>query len=124
MCVLIFMSERTLRLVCTKYKISTKYQVCISINALKRDMSRVSTGIPGYSLQTEMIRKFFPFPLWKRFWKSGTISVTIFSVIVNFRNIGLKLRNAPECCFGKFRFTEKSFLNSSGKGSRKTLKTS
>ena len=31
---------------------------------------RVSTGIPGYGLRTEMIRKFFPFPLWKRFRKS------------------------------------------------------
>ena len=34
-------------------------------------MCRVSTGIPGYGLRTEMIRKFFPFPLWKRFWKTG-----------------------------------------------------
>ena len=33
-------------------------------------LSRVSTGIPGYGLRTEMIRKFFPFPLWKRFRKS------------------------------------------------------
>jgi len=32
---------------------------------------RVSTGIPGYGLRTEMIRKFFPFPLWKRFRKTG-----------------------------------------------------
>ena len=37
------------------------YSVCI----------RVSTGIPGYGLRTEMIRKFFPFPLWKRFRKTG-----------------------------------------------------
>ena len=34
-------------------------------------ISRVSTGIPGYGLRTEMIRKFFPFPLWKRFRKTG-----------------------------------------------------
>ena len=33
--------------------------------------SRVSTGIPGYGLRTELIRKFFPFPLWKRFRKTG-----------------------------------------------------
>ena len=32
---------------------------------------RVPTGIPGYGLRMEMIRKFFPFPLWKRFRKSG-----------------------------------------------------
>ena len=31
---------------------------------------RVSTGISGYGLRTEMIRKFFPFPLWKRFRNS------------------------------------------------------
>ena len=36
------------------------------------NLNRVSTGIPGYGLRTEMIRKFFfPFPLWKRFRKSG-----------------------------------------------------
>ena len=34
-------------------------------------MDTVSTGIPGYGLRTEMIRKFSPFPLWKRFRKSG-----------------------------------------------------
>ena len=34
---------------------------------------RVSTGIPGYGLRTEMIRKFFPFPLWKRFRKTGIL---------------------------------------------------
>ena len=34
-------------------------------------IGRVSTGIPGYGLHTEMIQKFFPFPLWKRFRKSG-----------------------------------------------------
>ena len=33
--------------------------------------TRVSTGISGYGLRTEMIRKFFPFPLWKRFRKTG-----------------------------------------------------
>ena len=35
--------------------------------------ARVSTGILGYGLRTEMIRKFFPFQLRKRFRKSGTI---------------------------------------------------
>ena len=33
--------------------------------------SRVSTGIPGYGLHTEIIWNFFPFPLWKRFRKTG-----------------------------------------------------
>ena len=36
-----------------------------------KENSRVSTGIPGYGLRTEMIRKFFPFPLWKWFRKTG-----------------------------------------------------
>jgi len=36
-----------------------------------RIINRVSTGIPGYGLRTEMIRKFFPFTLWKRFRKTG-----------------------------------------------------
>ena len=35
------------------------------------DQTRVSTRIPGYGLRTEMIRKFFPFPLWKSFQKTG-----------------------------------------------------
>ena len=35
--------------------------------------NRVSTGIPGYGLRMEMIRKFFSFPLWKRFRKSGIL---------------------------------------------------
>ena len=65
---------------------------------------RVSTGIPGYGLSTEMIRKFFPFPLWKRFRKTGIperfperfffrkteISGTL------FRNYGSLQNNVPE----------------------------
>ena len=39
---------------------------CAQLNSLALE-TRVSTGIPGYGLRTEMIRKFFPFPLWKRF---------------------------------------------------------
>ena len=86
---------------------------------------RVSTGIPGYGLRTEMIRKFFPFPLWKRFRKTGIperfperffsrkteISGTL------FRNYG-SLRNS-----GTFRkFSERSgisFRKFSGKSFRK-----
>ena len=33
--------------------------------------NRVSTGIPGYGLCSEMIQNFFPFPLWKRLRKFG-----------------------------------------------------
>jgi len=40
-------------------------------NYISESVSRVSTGIPGYSLRKEMNRKFFPFPLRKRFRKSG-----------------------------------------------------
>ena len=52
--------------------------------------TRVSTGIPGYGWHTEMIRKFFPFPLWKRFRKTG-IPERFFSrkteISLTFRNI-------------------------------------
>ena len=41
------------------------------VNGTIHISTRVSTGIPGYGLRTEMIRKFFPFPLWKRFRKTG-----------------------------------------------------
>ena len=54
-----------------------------------RLFDRVSTGIPGYGLRTEMIRKFFPFPLWKRFRKTG-IPERYFSV----------KRKFPERCSG------------------------
>ena len=43
-----------------------------SSKTFARPPSRVSNGIPGYSLRMEMIRTFFPFPLWK------TNSVSIF----------------------------------------------
>ena len=42
-----------------------------NIYKMSHGITRVSTGIPGYGLRTEMIRKFFPFPLWKRFRKTG-----------------------------------------------------
>ena len=65
---------------------------------------RVSTGIPGYGLRTEMIREFFPFPSWKRF------------------------RKFPECCSGilfwKIPVYGTIFTEFSGKRFRKTLKTS
>ena len=51
--------------------------------------SRVSTGIPGYGLHTEIIWNFFPFPLWKRFRKTG-IPERFFSV----------KRKFPERCSG------------------------
>ena len=71
--------------------------------------SRVSTGIPGYGLRMEMIRKFFPFPLWKRFRKSGIperfperfffrkpeISGTLFRNSGSLRNSGT-FRKFPE----------------------------
>ena len=66
---------------------------------------RVSTGIPGYGLSTEMIRKFFPFPLWKRFRKTGIperfffrkteISGTLFRNYGSLRNSGT-FRKFPE----------------------------
>ena len=70
---------------------------------------RVSTGIPGYGLRMEMIRKFFPFPLWKRFRKSGIperfperfffrkpeISGTLFRNSGSLRNSGT-FRKFPE----------------------------
>jgi len=54
---------------------------------------RVSTGIPGYGLRTEMIWKFIPFPLWKRFQKTGIpeqFPEQFFSVKRKFQ----------ECCSG------------------------
>ena len=60
--------------------------------------TRVSTEIPGYGLRTEMIRKFFPFPLWKWFRKTGIperfffrkteISGTLFRTYRSLRNSG------------------------------------
>ena len=50
-------------------------------------MRRVSTGIPGYGLRTEMIRKFFPFPLWKRFRKIGIPERFFLVYATNFRII-------------------------------------
>ena len=102
-----------------------------------RGRGRVSTGIPGYGLRTEMIRKFFPFPLWKRFRKSGIperfperfffrkpeISGTLFRNSGSLRNSGT-FRKFPEC-FGKsFRkFSGKIVPEISGTiGTRITLK--
>ena len=66
--------------------------------------NRVSTGIPGYGLRMEMIRKFFSFPLWKRFRKSGTIFSHVNRTL--FRNSG-SLRNSRT--FRNFRnVTERS----------------
>ena len=92
---------------------------CIKMpNAVKPPI-RVSTGIPGYGLRMEMIRKLFPFPLWKRFRKSGIperfperfyfrkpeISGTLFRNSGSLRNSGT-LRNVwkfPECSGISFR---------------------
>ena len=60
-------------------------------------LSRVSTGIPGYGLRMEMIRNFFPFPLWKRFRKSGNF----WDAVPELRNMR-EFRNVPEHRFGKF----------------------
>ena len=96
-----------------------------------RVLPRVSTGIPGYGLRMEMIRKFFPFPLWKRFRKSGIperfperffprkpeISGTLFRNSGSLRNSGT-FRKFPEH-YGTFRkFPERygiSFRKFSGK---------
>ena len=60
---------------------------------------RVSTGIPGYGLRTEMIRKFFPFPLWKRFRKTG--------IPERFpERFFFVKRKFPEYRSGNFRFPE------------------
>ena len=66
--------------------------------AMAPPVTRVSTGIPGYGLRTEMIWKFFPFPLWKRFRKTGIperfffrkteISGTLFLNYGSLRNSG------------------------------------
>ena len=93
--------------------------------------TRVSTGIPGYGLRMEMIRKFFPFPLWKRFRKSGIperfperffprkpeISGTLFRNVPeyhsgNFPVYGTLFRNVPEYRSGKFPVYGTLFRNS------------
>ena len=104
---------------------------CPSLLVLVPVSSRVSTGIPGYGLRMEMIRKFFPFPLWKRFRKSGIperfperfffrkpeISGTLFRNSGSLRNSGT-FRKFPER-YGTFRkFPERygiSFRKFSGK---------
>ena len=41
----------------------------------------------SYSLQTEMIRNLFPYPLWKRFGTSGSISENFRNTVLEFWNI-------------------------------------
>ena len=50
-------------------------------------------GIPGYGLRTEMIRKFFPFPLWKKFRNSRIPE----RFLEQFFSVNRKF---PECCSG------------------------
>ena len=87
-----------------------KVTLCLELNWYFYDPSRVSTGIPGYGLRTEMIRKFFPFPLWKRFRKTGIperfperffprkteISGTLFRNYGSLRNSGTYRNIVPE----------------------------
>ena len=77
---------------------------------MSHGITRVSTGIPGYGLRTEMIRKFFPFPLWKRFRKTG-IPERFFPLYGNFRNIVPELQIVTEFrtfqkFSGNYRFPE------------------
>ena len=63
---------------------------------------RVSTGISGYGLRAEIIRKFVPFLLWKRFRNSETI----FFVNQKFPGISKgfgNFWNVPEYRFRKNR---------------------
>ena len=76
---------------------------------------RVSTIIPGYGLRTEMIRKFFPFLLWKRFRKYR-IPERFFPVNLKFLERCLKIMERPGILFRK--------IPVQGKGFRKTLKSS
>ena len=62
---------------------------------------RVSIGIPGYGLRTEMIRKFFPFPLWKRFRKTRIPERYLRNVVPELR-IVTEFRNVPENRSGNF----------------------
>ena len=80
-----------------------------------RKWTRVSTGIPGYGLRTEMIRKFFPFPLSKRFRKTGiperfffckTIISGSCSGITDRYGIPERSGNFTENRSGNFRFPE------------------
>ena len=78
--------------------------------------SRVSTGIPGYGLHTEIIWNFFPFPLWKRFRKTGIperflerfffrkkgISETLFRNYGSLRNSGISFWKFSGISFSKF----------------------
>ena len=83
--------------------LSFQHYYHISMNSVD---NRVSTGIPGYGLRTEMIRKFFPFPLWKRFRKTGVperfffrkteISGTLFRTYGSLRNSGTFRNIVPE----------------------------
>ena len=54
-----------------RFQVSDKKLVNHTPDLIQWIIIRVSTGIPGYGLRTEMIRKFFQFPLWKRFQKTG-----------------------------------------------------
>ena len=59
-------------------------------------MLGVSTVIPGYALRTEMIRNFFPFPLWK-------ISERLFRNYGTSQNIVPKNSGLRKNLFGIFR---------------------
>ena len=85
--------------------------ILINIKLLNRMNTRVSTGIPGYGLRTEMIRKFFPFPLWKRFRKTG-IPERFFSVKQKFpeRCSGISFRKFPVSGTFGTRITLKSYI--------------
>ena len=70
---------------------------------------------PGYGLRTEMIRKFFPFLLWKRFRKYR-IPERFFPVNLKFLDRCFKIMERPGILFRK--------IPVHGKGSRKMLKSS
>ena len=83
--------------------------------------------IPSYGLSTEMIMKFFPFQLWKRFpeFRNNFFSVNRkfperwFQNYGMFRNSG-NFRNVPK--FGSGKFSEKSFRNFPEQNTRITWK--
>ena len=86
-------------------------------------LARVSTGILGYGLRTEMIRKFFPFPLWKRFRKSG-IPERFLSVNRKFPGRCSGITERYRIVFRKIPVYGTIVPEFSGKKFRKTLNTS
>ena len=79
-----------------RFQVSDKKLVNHTPDLIQWIIIRVSTGIPGYGLRTEMIRKFFQFPLWKRFQKTG-IPEQFFSCKTEISRISFR------------KFSEKSF---------------